>query len=112
MKLFRVLFDGQSYFVEAVSMREAIRIWLDSKVAEEDSDYDGTEEPESCDLVHDEGVMRGPLSRSAAKPRIPLSALYSEPIHGNVERFLVRADAVDVYDAVTPPTPPTEERGT
>jgi hypothetical protein len=56
MKLFHIQFDGQSWYVEAETMRDAITVW--ATWGAHNAEYDGTEEPDSCALVHDEPVLR------------------------------------------------------
>ncbi len=52
MKLYHVQYDHESYYVEAPSLPAAVETWK-RHVA-----YDGTEEPESIALIHDEPVIR------------------------------------------------------
>ena len=59
MRLYRVTYDGQSDFVEATSMSEAVQVWHRHVKAENGDDWDGTEEPEECALVSDAPVIRG-----------------------------------------------------
>ena len=58
MKLYRIEFDGESYWVEAECFAYAIDKWkIHVKILWGD-DYDGTEEPESCTLIHNDPVIR------------------------------------------------------
>jgi len=57
-KLYHVQFDNESYYVEAPSFALAIEAWKRHVAALWGADYDGTEEPESVALVHDEPVIR------------------------------------------------------
>ncbi len=57
MKLYHIQFDGQSFWVEAESFRLAIVQWGEHVKILWGDDYDGTEEPESVHLVHDEPVI-------------------------------------------------------
>lgn len=60
MKLFLIQFDDQSDYVEALSMREAIRIWhIHHRKTDPEWDVPEAPEPDSCALVHDEAVVRG-----------------------------------------------------
>jgi hypothetical protein len=56
--LYLIQFDHQDYYVEAPSMGCAIEAWKAHVQVEWGSDWDGTEEPDSCALVHDEAVIR------------------------------------------------------
>ena len=58
MKLYHVQFDGQSYWIEADSFANAVLVWKDHVRQVWGVDYDGTEEPESVHLVHDEPVLK------------------------------------------------------
>lgn len=59
MKLYHVQFDGTSFWIEAQSFADAVGLWKAHVFGLWESDYDGTEEPESVHLVHDEPVIRG-----------------------------------------------------
>ena len=59
-KLYHVQYDGQSYWIEAVSFAEAVELWKRHVRVLWAQDYDGSEEPESVHLVHDEPVIRKP----------------------------------------------------
>lgn len=58
MKLYHVQFDGSSFWIEAESFAAAIEAWKAHVKVLWENDYDGTEEPESAHLVHDEPVIR------------------------------------------------------
>lgn len=58
MRLYRILFDAQPEFVEAADLGNAVRIWRQKKSVDWDDEYDGTEEPESIELLHDGPVLR------------------------------------------------------
>lgn len=58
MNLYHVQFDSQTYYVEAGSFADAIILWGRHVSVLWGDDYDGTEEPESVALVHDEPVIR------------------------------------------------------
>jgi len=59
MNLYLVQYDSVSYYVEAPSFAHAIDLWERHVAAIWGSDFDGTEQPESVALVHDESVIRG-----------------------------------------------------
>ncbi len=56
MRLYRILFDGEREHVEAPTFGEAIDLWRAHGVTAHD--VDGSEEPESVELVDDEPVIR------------------------------------------------------
>ncbi len=56
--LYLVLFDGTHYYVEAKDFPTAIEAWKKHVMIEWGESYDGTEQPESVALVHDEPVIR------------------------------------------------------
>ena len=58
MKLYMIQFDGQRDYVEAESYGAALKAWHAHMMIEQAPDWDGTEEPESVALVHDEPVIR------------------------------------------------------
>lgn len=58
MKLYHILFDSESYYVEAVSTTQATLIWKQHSKEECGEDYEEDWEPESIALVHDSGVIR------------------------------------------------------
>lgn len=58
MNLYRVLFDGQEFYVEAESFAVAVSLWTGHVRDIWGSDFDGTEQPESVQLMHDEPVIR------------------------------------------------------
>lgn len=58
MRLYHVQFDGQSYWIEAESFGDAVFKWKRHVAVLWGTDYDGSEEPESVHLVHDEPVIR------------------------------------------------------
>lgn len=58
MNLYRIMFDGQEFFVEAPSFAVAIELWTKHVAVLWGTDFDGTEQPESCELIHDERVIR------------------------------------------------------
>lgn len=57
-ELYHVQFDHMDYYVEAPSFALAIEAWKRHVAVLWGTDYDGTEEPESVALVHDEAVIR------------------------------------------------------
>ena len=64
LKLYRVLYDGQPYYVEAPSFALAIEAWKRYVKAEWKEEYDGTEEPESVEcLDSDHPVIRKVVMR-------------------------------------------------
>lgn len=58
MNLYHIQFDGESYYVEAANLAQAVELWKTHLQKEWGDDYNGTEEPESVALVHDEAVIR------------------------------------------------------
>lgn len=58
MKLYRIQFDSISYFVEAADLGQAVAAWREHVKVEWGTDYEGTEEPQSIELIHDEPVIR------------------------------------------------------
>ncbi len=60
MKLYHVQYDSVSYWVEAASFAAAVEQWKRYVAQEWGTDYDGTEEPESVALIHDEPVIHPP----------------------------------------------------
>jgi hypothetical protein len=62
MSLYHLQYDGESYFIEAGSMTEAIGVWDEHVQKKWGPDYDGLEEPESCALIHDGDVIRQEVS--------------------------------------------------
>lgn len=56
-KLYHIMYDSVAYFVIAESLAGAIELWKEHVRAEWKEDYDGTEEPESCALIHDGPVI-------------------------------------------------------
>lgn len=58
MLLYLVQFDAQDYYVEAPDFPAAIELWKVHVAKLWGDDYDGTEQPESVALVHDEPVVR------------------------------------------------------
>jgi len=61
MKLYHVQFDGASFFIEAENYADAVAIWKAHVKVLWENDYDGTEEPESVHLIHDEPVIKSAL---------------------------------------------------
>ena len=59
MNLYLIQFDSQPYYVEAEDFPAAIEVWKVHVAHLWGDDYDGTEQPESVSLVHDEPVVRG-----------------------------------------------------
>lgn len=57
MPVYLIRFDGQDRPVEARSMTAAIAAWKRAMETEWGEDFDGTEEPEACQLVSDEAVI-------------------------------------------------------
>ena len=58
MKLYHVQFDGASFWIEADSYSNAVLTWKAHVKVLWENGYDGTEEPESVHLVHEEPVIR------------------------------------------------------
>ena len=58
MRLYKILYDGEQYFVEAISFPQAIDVWKRHVKDAWGADYDGTEEPESVELLSEEPVLR------------------------------------------------------
>jgi hypothetical protein len=56
-KLYHIMYDGVAYFVVAETLAVAIELWKNYMAAELKEDYGGTEEPESCALIHDGPVI-------------------------------------------------------
>lgn len=57
MKLYHVQYDGEPYYIQAESVAWAVHTWKDHVKEKWGKDYDGSEEPDSVALVHDEGVI-------------------------------------------------------
>lgn len=58
-KLYRITFDGEPDYIEAVDFGAAIEIWRAKLIAEnEPGDFDDDVEPESVNLEHDRPVLR------------------------------------------------------
>lgn len=74
MKLYCILFDSRRYHVEAESIAKAVEYWRRHVAVEWGDDYDGTEEPESIALVHDEAVIRAVIAHAAFGELRPRSA--------------------------------------
>jgi hypothetical protein len=66
MNLYQVLYDGQHYYVEAESFTAAIGLWKIHVSMLWGEDYDGSEQPESVALIHDDPVIRS-VNSAAAK---------------------------------------------
>jgi len=58
MKLFAIHYDSSEDFIEAETMREAIRVWHLHMKLQNGSDWFGDEEPEACRLVSEKPVLR------------------------------------------------------
>lgn len=58
MKVYRIDYDNQPYIVEAPDLGAAVQAWKKHVAVAWGSDWDGTEEPESISLIHDEAVIR------------------------------------------------------
>lgn len=58
MNLYHVQYDGETYYVEAVCLGNAAKLWKQHVKELWGVDYEGTEEPESIALVHDSRVIR------------------------------------------------------
>jgi hypothetical protein len=61
MSLYHIQFDNQPYWVEAENYGKAITAWRQHVAVLWGTDYDGTEEPQSVALIHDEPVIREQL---------------------------------------------------
>lgn len=57
--VYLIRYDGQVYIVEATSMGRAVEIWTAHVARLWGQEFDGTEQPASCELIHDEPVIRG-----------------------------------------------------
>jgi hypothetical protein len=58
VKVYRVRFDAQDWIVEARSFGHAIELWKAFGKAHWGDEWDGTEEPESAELLHDGEVIQ------------------------------------------------------
>lgn len=58
MRLYQVQFERESYWVEAVSMMEAVSLWKQHVKREWGADYKADEEPDSVALIHEDCVIR------------------------------------------------------
>jgi hypothetical protein len=58
MKLYLVQYDGECYYVEATDFGDAIGLWRAHVRRAWGADFDGTEEPESVALMHEDAVIR------------------------------------------------------
>jgi hypothetical protein len=61
MNLYHVQYDGESYYVEASKLAEAVELWKQHVKGMWGDDFDGTEEPESIGLIHEGIVIRAEL---------------------------------------------------
>ncbi len=59
MRLYKVTFDNQPEFVEAPDFGSAVLIWREHLMATNPGDFDGTENPESLELISESPVIRG-----------------------------------------------------
>jgi hypothetical protein len=58
--LYRVVFDGQPTYVETCNFSSAVDIWREYVCHENQWTYpDSNIEPESVELIHEQGVVRG-----------------------------------------------------
>ncbi len=53
MRLYKIEYDSQDYFVEAPSMQRAIELWHGQVAIDWGNEYEGDEEVDSCQLVYD-----------------------------------------------------------
>lgn len=58
INLYLIHYDHQPYYVEAENLASAVERWKAHVKVVWGDDYDGTEEPESIALVHEEAVIR------------------------------------------------------
>ncbi len=58
MNLYLIQFDAQDYYVEASDFTRAIESWKIHVSRMWGADYDGTEQPESVALIHDDPFIR------------------------------------------------------
>lgn len=59
MNVYMVVYDITNYVVEASSFANAIEAWKEHVKVLWGEDYDGTEEPESVNRIHEHPVIRG-----------------------------------------------------
>lgn len=64
MSLYLIQYDSEPYYVEARDFHRAIRTWTQHVKILWGTDFDGTEEPESVALVHEDAVLREPVPES------------------------------------------------
>jgi len=58
VSLYHAQFDGESYYIEARNFHGAIDTWKRHVAKAWGQNFDGTEEPESVALIHEEAVLR------------------------------------------------------
>jgi hypothetical protein len=72
MKLYQVLFDGETDFVEAPGFVEAIVVWRSKLLREnEPGDFDHDVQPEAVMLMHDGPVLRAETQVTQVEERKP-----------------------------------------
>ena len=58
LNLYLLIYDDEHYYVEAPRLNEAVSIWKKHVEKYWGDDYDGTEEPQSVQLIHEKPVVR------------------------------------------------------
>ena len=62
MNLYRIQFDIDPDYVEAATFTDAINLWRLNLIREnKPGDFDDQVQPESVELVHEGGVIRGAI---------------------------------------------------
>lgn len=74
-RLYHITFDASNFYVQARDYTDAIRLWKEHVAVLWGDDYDGTEQPESVSLIHDEAVITGRMTCSADEREL-LDGLY------------------------------------
>lgn len=57
MNLYHLQYDDQPYYVQAETVAWAVQSWKEHVKKLWGSEYEGTEEPQSVALIHDEEVI-------------------------------------------------------
>lgn len=65
-RLYLIQFDGEPYYVEAADIADAVAIWRDAMRISWAEDFDGTEQPESATMIHEEHGLPAVLRRGSA----------------------------------------------
>ena len=71
MSLYHVQFDHESYYVEAPTFGGAVAAWRTHVAKLWGCTYEGTEEPESVALLHEDPVIRAAAPAPAAPAKAP-----------------------------------------